>query len=53
MLQLSKFMSRCEAPPLVVIEFIHRICDVLRDYLGEVPSSSHEQQPVERIVCSL
>jgi len=25
-----------EVPPLLVLEFIHRICDVLKDYLGEV-----------------
>merc|ERR1712070_459412 len=25
-----------EVSPLLVIEFIHRICDVLKDYLGEV-----------------
>jgi len=25
-----------QVPPLLVIEFIHRICDVLQDYLGEV-----------------
>merc|ERR1711871_85512 len=25
-----------EVPPLLVIEFLHRICDVLQDYLGEV-----------------
>merc|ERR1712216_389110 len=25
-----------EVPPLLVLEFLHRICDVLKDYLGEV-----------------
>merc|ERR1712070_1127297 len=27
---------QAEVPPLLVIEFIHKICDVLKDYLGEV-----------------
>jgi len=27
---------QAEVPPLLVIEFLHRICDVLKDYLGEV-----------------
>lgn len=27
---------RTELPPLMSIEFLHRIADVLKDYLGEV-----------------
>merc|ERR1711871_186596 len=29
-------VAQTEVPPLLVLEFIHRICDVLQDYLGEV-----------------
>merc|ERR1711871_256476 len=29
-------VAQTEVPPLLVIEFLHRICDVLQDYLGEV-----------------